>query len=128
MVTSDLLQACVKNKTQTEIRRLLQQNKPIKAQNGSTSHLPLQQLHGSDESKHCQRKTDLVNVNFPQASGIVTSDFPEDYPSVSADLFFNWPSPHLPHFSCSWSQKLLQRRRRWLPGEYILRAHREGHS
>lgn len=52
MVTSDLLQARVKKK---EILRLLQQNKPIKAQKGSASHLPLQQLQDADEPKHCQQ-------------------------------------------------------------------------
>jgi hypothetical protein len=35
--------------------RVLQQNKPIKAENGSATHLPSQQLPGADESKHCQQ-------------------------------------------------------------------------
>ena len=49
-----------------EILRLLPQNKPINAQNGSARHLPLQQLHGADESNAASNKRIWSMSIFPR--------------------------------------------------------------
>lgn len=122
MVPFDLSQVQVGKK----ILRLLQPNPPRKAPKGSASHC-------HPHSCKAQVNTALPGTHgcgqcqFPQAAGLVTRDLPEDYPSVRADLGFNWPSAHLPHFSPSGSQKPLWRRGRWLSGECILKAPHEGH-
>lgn len=46
--------------------RVLQQNKLIKAENGSTRHSPLQQLRGADESKPSSHKQIWSMSIFPR--------------------------------------------------------------
>lgn len=63
MLTADLLQAWMKKKA---LLRVLQQNKLIKAENGSTRHSPLQQLPGADESKPASHKQIWSMSIFPR--------------------------------------------------------------
>lgn len=63
MLTADLLQAWMKKML---LLRVLQQNKLIIAENGSSRHSPLQQLPGADESKPGSHKQIWSMSIFPR--------------------------------------------------------------
>lgn len=63
MLTADLLQAWMKKML---LLRVLQQNKLIIAENGSSRHSPLQQLPGADESKPASHKQIWSMSIFPR--------------------------------------------------------------
>lgn len=63
MLTADLLQAWMKK---MPLLRVLQQNKLIIAENGSSRHSPLQQLPGADESKPASHKQIWSMSIFPR--------------------------------------------------------------
>lgn len=64
MLTADLLQAWMKKKM--SLLRVLQQNKLIIAENGSSRHSPLQQLPGADEAKPASHKQIWSMSIFPR--------------------------------------------------------------
>lgn len=63
MLTADLLQVWMKK---MPLLRVLQQNKLIIAENGSSRHSPLQQLPGADESKPASHKQIWSMSIFPR--------------------------------------------------------------